>query len=87
MSASIHDVRAEAMVLNLAYDAGGSIPFDALRREIAGALPVKSVGRLIWRAVYTQHNLGNIMRHRGNDPIVLTPSARFAIAAGRMAAA
>jgi hypothetical protein len=80
MSALTLPCPVEIAVLNAAFDAGGSIMIEDLRRTIPAP------NRRIWRAIYTQADLGNVKRHRDGQPVTLTASARTAIAAGRMAA-
>jgi hypothetical protein len=67
----------EMAVLNAAFDAGGAIAIEELRQSIPADR------RRIWRAIYTQADLGNVKRHRDGQPVTLTASARSAIAAGR----
>ncbi|OJY65503.1 MAG: hypothetical protein BGP16_12820 [Sphingobium sp. 66-54] len=67
----------ELLILNAAFDAGGSIAMPALRE----AVPARGVD--IRKAISTQRNLGNLRQSAADQPIALTASARAAIAAGR----
>lgn len=75
---SMERERSVAMaILVTLYDNGGEMPFARL----VGALP--ATRREIFRALHRQYDLGNVKRHYSGEPICLTASAKFALAAGR----
>lgn len=67
----------EMIILNAAFDAGGTIAM----KELRACTPATGIN--IRKAINAQRNLGNLRQFQPADPITLTASARTAIAAGR----
>ena len=67
----------DAAALALLFEAGGEMAFA----ELWQAMP--ATRREIWRSLNRQYTLGNIKRHREGEPIILTSSAKTAMAAAR----
>lgn len=71
------DEMIDRTVLALLFDAGGEMCFHDLWQ----AMPITR--RELWQSLNRQYTLGNVKRHREGEPLILTASARMAIAAGR----
>ncbi len=68
---------ADRAVLAVLYRAGGECTFIRLYEDTGFNK------REIYRALGRQYALGNVKRHRTGEPVVLTASARVAVAAGQ----